>query len=151
MVTTANGPRAALTRAPLLARVLAVVLAVVLAGVLAAVLSGCGDGRTTGRELIQDDTSALVRAVNDGNATRARTALGTLEADIRAAVRLGQLEEGEARSLQALVGRVRTGLTQLAPRPTPTPLRTTAPRPPASGDAGDEGKGDGRKKRGKDD
>lgn len=111
---------------------------------LAVLLLGtaCGDHRTSTTR-IQEDTAAVVEAMNAKDYPAARRALATLDSDLAAAGRLDQLEAGTVAELRAGVTTLKADLALLSPTPTPTPTvrRTTAP--PARGDGKKHGKRDG--------
>lgn len=111
------------------------------------VVSGCGQ-EPTGRQLIRNDTAAVVKALNTKNYTAADSALKVLEGDIGAAERLQQLDADEVKTLRASVDKLRAGLALLiAPKPSPTPSPTrSSPRtdPPKGDDDDGKGKGKGR-------
>lgn len=88
------------------------------------VLPGCGDQRSAEAK-IHDDTADVVSALNAKNTAAARRALATLEADLAAAARLGQLEPGVVADLRAGVTTLKGDLGLISPTPSPTPQRTT--------------------------
>jgi hypothetical protein len=87
-------------------------------------VTACGDQRTATTR-IQDDTAAVVEALNDKDVAAARAALRTLDADLAAAGRLEQLEAATVSELRAGVTKLVADLALLSP-PTPTATPTTA-------------------------
>ncbi|HUR05103.1 MAG TPA: hypothetical protein VM347_21345 [Nonomuraea sp.] len=117
--------------------------------VLATVLLGtsCGNERT-GATQIQEDTAAVVKAMNAKDYQAARRALATLDADLAAAGRLDQLEAATIAELRAGVATLKADLALVSPLPTLTPTARLTTPAPARGDDNDKG---GGKKHDKDD
>jgi hypothetical protein len=109
---------------------------------LLATLAACGQERTAA-ERIRQDTADVVTAMNVKDVAAARRALNVLEADVRAAGRLNQLEDAEVTSLLEGVDELRADLALLAPKVVTTPTTRPTTQPPRKGD----GDGEGKKKR----